>query len=45
MKIGAFAKRFDVSVDTVRYYMELGLLLPDKKASAHMTLLLRVLTI
>ncbi|KEQ27608.1 MerR family transcriptional regulator [Paenibacillus tyrfis] len=34
MKIGAFAKRFDVSVDTVRYYIELGLLLPDKKASA-----------
>lgn len=35
MKIGAFAKRFDVSVDTVRYYIEIELLLPDKKASAH----------
>ncbi|WP_185929454.1 MerR family transcriptional regulator [Paenibacillus popilliae] len=34
MKIGAFAKSFDVSVDTVRYYIEIELLLPDKKASA-----------
>lgn len=34
MKIGAFAKKFGVSVDTVRYYIELELLLPDKKASA-----------
>ncbi|QRG70318.1 MerR family transcriptional regulator [Brevibacillus choshinensis] len=31
MKIGAFAKLFSVSTDTVRYYIELGLLLPDKK--------------
>ncbi|MEG0383249.1 MerR family transcriptional regulator [Solibacillus cecembensis] len=31
MKIGTFAKLFDVSNDTVRYYIELGLLLPDKK--------------
>lgn len=30
MKIGAFARKFDVSVDTVRYYMEVGLLLPQK---------------
>ena len=31
MKIGTFAKSFHVSNDTVRYYIELGLLLPDKK--------------
>ncbi|MGY3189192.1 MerR family transcriptional regulator [Lysinibacillus sp. TE18511] len=31
MKIGTFAKIYNVSIDTVRYYIELGLLLPDKK--------------
>lgn len=31
MKIGTFAKLFHVTTDTVRYYIELGLLLPDKK--------------
>lgn len=31
MKIGAFAKLFHVTTDTVRYYIELGLLIPDKK--------------
>lgn len=35
MKIGAFSKKFGVSVDTVRYYIEIELLLPNKKASAH----------
>ncbi|MGO0059600.1 MerR family transcriptional regulator [Brevibacillus fluminis] len=31
MKIGAFAKLFHVTTDTVRYYIEIGLLIPDKK--------------
>lgn len=31
MKIGTFAKLFHVTTDTVRYYIELGLLIPDKK--------------
>ncbi|WP_066391148.1 MerR family transcriptional regulator [Neobacillus mesonae] len=30
MKIGQFAKEFSVSVDTVRYYIETGLLIPEK---------------
>lgn len=30
MKIGKFAKKNDLTVDTVRYYVELGLLLPEK---------------
>ncbi|WHY79045.1 MerR family transcriptional regulator [Neobacillus sp. WH10] len=37
MKIGSFAKHFNVSVDTIRYYIELGLLVPEKKgAQFHM---------
>ncbi len=31
MRIGEFAKMYGVSRDTVRYYVELGLLLPDRK--------------
>ncbi|WP_088072030.1 MerR family transcriptional regulator [Gottfriedia luciferensis] len=31
MKIGTFAKLFNVTTDTVRYYIELGLLIADKK--------------
>ncbi|MFC7394051.1 MerR family transcriptional regulator [Scopulibacillus cellulosilyticus] len=31
MKIGAFAKLYQVTTDTVRYYIDLGLLIPDKK--------------
>ncbi|MEW5550793.1 MerR family transcriptional regulator [Peribacillus frigoritolerans] len=31
MKIGPFAKLFHVTTDTVRYYIEQGLLIPDKK--------------
>lgn len=31
MKIGTFAKLFHVTTDTVRYYIDLGLLIPDKK--------------
>lgn len=31
MKIGQFAKENNVSIDTVRYYMELGLIVPHKK--------------
>ncbi|MFK2827243.1 MerR family transcriptional regulator [Bacillus sp. B190/17] len=35
MKIGSFAKKFDVSIDTVRYYIELGLLLPEKEKTQY----------
>ncbi|MED1470548.1 MerR family transcriptional regulator [Bacillus salipaludis] len=30
MKISSFAKKFKVSIDTIRYYMNLGLLIPVK---------------
>jgi len=30
MKIGDFSKKFGISIDTVRYYVENGLLLPEK---------------
>lgn len=30
MKIGAFAKKFNVSIDTVRYYIKIGLLVPNR---------------
>ncbi|OIK16659.1 hypothetical protein BIV60_03275 [Bacillus sp. MUM 116] len=30
MKIGEFAKKFHVSIDTVRFYIEKGLLIPEK---------------
>lgn len=30
MKIGEFAKRFEITIDTVRHYMELELLIPEK---------------
>ncbi|MFE5430638.1 MerR family transcriptional regulator [Peribacillus simplex] len=30
MKIGQFAKNFNVSIDTVRHYIEKGLLIPEK---------------
>ncbi|MGM0639890.1 MAG: MerR family transcriptional regulator [Thermotogota bacterium] len=30
MKIGKFAKKNNLTVDTIRYYVELGLLLPEK---------------
>ncbi|MFP3415761.1 MerR family DNA-binding transcriptional regulator, partial [Bacillus sp. SIMBA_074] len=35
MKIGAFAKQFDVSIDTVRYYIDLGLLVPVKQKTQY----------
>jgi len=31
VKIGAFAKKYMVSIDTIRHYMDLGLLFPGKK--------------
>ncbi|RNB89749.1 MerR family transcriptional regulator [Brevibacillus fluminis] len=31
MKIGLFAKKFNVSIDTIRYYTNLGFLIPVKK--------------
>ncbi|VEF49260.1 MerR family transcriptional regulator [Bacillus freudenreichii] len=33
MKIGEFAKKFDVTIDTVRHYIEMGLLIPTKERS------------
>jgi|GEM_PF-1062958 len=33
VKIGTFAKQFGVSIDTVRYYIELGLIIPEKKGT------------
>ena len=30
MKIGEFSKKFNVSVSTVRHYINLGLLVPEK---------------
>lgn len=30
MKIGAFSKKYNVSIDTVRHYMDMGLLYPPK---------------
>lgn len=33
VKIGAFARNFDISIDTIRYYVDLGLLIPNKKES------------
>ncbi|MGD8189637.1 MerR family transcriptional regulator [Brevibacillus ginsengisoli] len=35
MKIGAFAKLFHVTTDTVRFYIEQGLLIPDKKQTQY----------
>lgn len=35
MKIGSFAKKFGVSIDTVRYYIDLGLLIPDKEKTQY----------
>lgn len=35
MKIGAFAKANGVSIDTIRHYMDLGLLLPEKKGGQY----------
>ncbi|WP_134700754.1 MerR family transcriptional regulator [Ammoniphilus sp. YIM 78166] len=33
MKIGSFAKKFNASIDTIRYYTNFGLLIPVKKDS------------
>ncbi|MFC9601158.1 MerR family transcriptional regulator [Peribacillus butanolivorans] len=35
MRIGSIAKKFNVSIDTVRYYIELGLLIPEKEKSQY----------
>ncbi|HAS74081.1 MAG TPA: methyltransferase, partial [Clostridiales bacterium UBA8960] len=35
MKIGAFAKRNGTSIDTIRHYMDLGLLVPEKIGSQY----------
>lgn len=31
MRIGAFSKKYQVSIDTIRHYMDMGLLYPSKK--------------
>lgn len=31
MRIGAFAKKFDIPVSTVRYYIQRGFIVPEKK--------------
>ncbi len=35
MKIGKFAKKHEVTLDTIRFYMEKGLLVPSKKDSQY----------
>lgn len=35
MKIGSFAKNNKVSIDTIRHYMDLGLILPEKKGGQY----------
>lgn len=35
MRIGAFAKKNNISVETIRYYMELGLIVPLKKGGQY----------
>lgn len=35
MKIGEFAKKNDVSIDTVRHYMELSLIIPEKQGGQY----------
>lgn len=35
MKIGAFSKRNNITIDTIRHYMELGLILPEKKGGQY----------
>ncbi len=35
MRIGTFAKKNDISVETIRYYMELGLIVPVKKGGQY----------
>lgn len=35
MKIGKFAEKNNLTIDSVRHYMELGLLLPDKEGSQY----------
>ncbi|NDI33284.1 MerR family transcriptional regulator [Chengkuizengella sediminis] len=35
MKIGQFAKNNNVSIDTVRHYMEIGLIIPEKRTGQY----------
>jgi len=35
MRIGEFAKKFDVSIDTIRHYMDLGLIIPTKSGAQY----------
>ena len=35
MRIGKFAERYQVSMDTIRHYMDLGLLLPEKQGGQY----------
>ncbi len=36
MRIGAFAKRFGVPQSTVRYYIQRGILIPEKRNGQHL---------
>ncbi len=35
MRIGRFAEKYKVSIDTVRHYMDLGLIIPEKKGGQY----------
>lgn len=35
MRIGELAKKYNMTIDTLRYYMELGLLIPPKKGAQY----------
>ena len=33
MRIGALAKQYNISIETIRYYISIGLLIPEKKCA------------
>ena len=33
MRIGALAKQYNISIETIRYYISIGLLIPEKKGA------------
>lgn len=35
MRIGEFAKKNDITIDSVRHYIDLGLIIPIKKAGQY----------
>jgi len=36
MRIGEFSKRFDIPTSTIRYYIQLGLLITEKRNGQHL---------